>query len=81
MSMHREYKGFEIHAHALPSGNLHVPFVTLTKHTAKGVNEIKLEPPCGKGCKTEDEALKMAMEYGLAAIDGEVRGFDPRTLL
>jgi hypothetical protein len=80
MSLHRTYKGVEINAQAQQSGERYVPVVVLTRHNANNVAEIKLEPPCGNGVATEDEALNMAMEYGLDAVDGNVKGFDPNSM-
>jgi hypothetical protein len=77
--MHRTYKGVEINTHVERSGKLFLPVVVLTRHNAKDVAEIKLHPP-SNGVATEDEALKMAMEYGFSAVDGNVKGFDPDSL-
>lgn len=80
MSLHREYKGVEINAHTERSGDLYLPVVVLTRHNAKDVAEVILHPPCEKVFDDEDDALKSAMEYGLDAIDGNVKGFDPNSL-
>ena len=80
MSLHREYKGFEINAHAHKSGHEWIPVVVLTRRNPVGTAQIKLDPPCGKGLPSKDEALRRAMEYGLAAVDGGIKGFDPNSM-
>jgi hypothetical protein len=79
-SAHREYRGVQIHAHTEKSGVLFVPAVTLTRHNGDGVKEIKWHSPYDKGVATEQEALSIAMEYGLSLLDGKIAGFDPSTL-
>jgi hypothetical protein len=80
MSLHRECDGVDIDAHAYMVGHVYVPSVILTWHKGDCLVEVKLNPPCDKLCATEDEAVLVAMDYGLDAVNGFVPGFDPFSL-
>ena len=81
MSLHRNYNGFEVNARAMPlRSGWFSPMVVITKHNGDNTKEIKLEPACANGYATAEEAIIHAMDYGLEAVDGNVKGFDPNSL-
>ena len=81
MGVEREYKGFEIHAHAPEGGGGYVPEVSLVRHKGDQIRERKFFPPVHAPFATEDEALGCAMQYAFDLIDGDVEGFAPETML
>ena len=82
MSVHREYKGFELHAHVSesPRGG-YVPSVTLTRHNAVNVAERKFDLPVKAPIPDKNKALDIAMRYGCDLVDGQIPGFDARAML
>lgn len=78
MSEHREYKGLEIHAHAVQTADgSYMPRTVFARHIADDTRTIQQDPECDPaGFATEDEAIQFAMQFGIDVIDGHVAGLD-----
>lgn len=81
MSLHHQYNGFEVYAHAYESSRGYVPSVTLTRGDPANIAERKFGPPVRSPVATKEEALDIAMRYGRDLVDGRIPGFDARSML
>ena len=82
MSLHHQYNGFEVYAHAYESSRGgYVPSVTLTRGNPANIAERKFGPPVRSPAATKEEALDIAMRYGCDLVDGLIPGFDARSML
>lgn len=69
------YKGFELSASLTYGAQSFGAEVCITRHNGPDVTQAKLSLP--GAYKTEQEALDAGIAHGKAAIDGNVKGFDP----
>lgn len=71
---HKHYMGFRLDADIYAAAQGFVPILTITKHGDQTLEKQFSPPHPPDGYLTEKDAVDASLTYGMAIIDGQIKG-------